>query len=205
MRLVLQVGSQHGGVARIARGKGAPLIDPVVFGEPAGAVPEWRHEAVVCARVVVEDHPKPLTPGLGDDLVHHLLRGLALQRSVAPVAVVNARRRGALQRLKRERQADDVEPLRLDLGEHVAVVAGPQAVGRMVGGFKAKPVDALQHHFAVRLINDLATAGVQRPLHTQGGPCGDQRACAGNGNEGTTGCAGDGHVSLLLGFAMVWR
>ena len=164
MRLVLEVGTDHVGRVGVARCELAPGRHPVVLGVATQPVPERVHEGVVGRRVVVEDDHQALATGLRDDDVHHLLGRLALQLGVLATAVIDAAGGGRVQHLERERHADRVEAVGLDLGEHVLVVARPQAVRGVDAGLEAEPVDALQDDLVAAGVNDGAALGLEGQL-----------------------------------------
>src|SRR5205807_6864844 len=58
-------------------------------------------------------------------------------------------------------QANGVEPILLDLIEHILPVAYLQTMRGKSTGFKAKPVDTRQLHLASRCIHQLAVKGMQ--------------------------------------------
>ena len=90
MGFVLEIKGNDMGSGGVASGHGLPGRDPVVLGEAALAVPQVVHESVVGQGVVVEDDHEAESTGLGDDGVHHLDRGLALEVSIAAVGIVDA-------------------------------------------------------------------------------------------------------------------
>ena len=119
--------------------------------------------------MVVEHDPHSLLPGVGDDLVHHLDRGEALQ--VGILGVVDAAGLGSgAQHLAGVRQPDGVEPLSRHLIDHVFVVAGPKAMRRKVGALGTEPVDAGQLNRLARRVDDLIARGTQVPGCDTTGP-----------------------------------
>ena len=188
VRLVLEVGADHVGRVGVARGQLAPGRHPVVLGVATQAIPERMHEGIVGRGVVVEDDHQALSTGLRDDDVHHLLRRLALQLGVPTAAVINAAGGGRVQHLERERHADRVEAIRLDLGEHLLVVTRPEAVRSVVAGLEAEPVDALEDDLVAAGVNDRAALRLQWQLgcSTGGANKGEQcQQCCGDADGGT--------------------
>ena len=164
MRLVLEVGADHVRRVGVARGQLAPGRHPIVLGVATEAVPERMHEGIVGRGVVVEDDHQALATSLRDDDVHHLLGRLALQLGVLAAAVIDATGGRRLEHLQRERHPDRVEAIRLDLGEHVLVVARPEAVRRVDAGLEAEPVDALQNDLVAGGVDDRAALRLEGQL-----------------------------------------
>ncbi len=167
VRFVLEVEGHDVVVVAVPLGHHLPRGDPVRLAVAVLSVPEVVHEAVIGEGVVVEDDHQTESIGLVHDDVHHLQRGLAREFGVLAPAVVNAVRGGRIHRLHGERHADRVEPEVLDLAEHVLVVAGPQAVGRMGCGLEAEPVDALPHNGLAGGVDDAIAVSVQGVRRTR--------------------------------------
>ena len=198
VRLVLEVGADHVGRVGVARGQLTPGRHPVVLGVATEAVPERMHEGIVGRGVVVEDDHQALTTSLRDDDVHHLLRRLALQLGIFAAAVINAAGGGRVQHLERERHADGVEAIRLDLGEHLLVVTRPEAVRSVVGGFEAEPVDALEDDLVAAGVHDRAALCLQWQLW-----CGTGGANKGEQCQQRCGDADCGTAAKPIGFGWV--
>ncbi len=163
VRLVLQVGADDVGLVAVAPRQRLPSRDPGVLVVAGLAIPEPVAVAVVGQRVVLEQDHEPRPRRGVDDDVHRLLRRLALQRGVLAAGEVRARdRRGGVQRLQRERQADRVEAHPPDLAHHVVEVARPQAVDDVRARLEAEPVEPLQHDRAPVAIDDLRAGRPQR-------------------------------------------
>ena len=125
MRLVLQVSPDDIGFIGIPLGERLPGTNPIRFGETVLSVPKVVHETIICLRVVIKDDHQALPCGLVNDYVHHLLWGLACQRCISTICVIDATGCRCSHRLQREGQPHGVEALGFDLRQHLLVVATP--------------------------------------------------------------------------------
>ncbi len=181
VRLVVQVGADHGGVVGVPLGHRLPVVDPGRLGDARG-VPERRLPGRR-RPVPVQDDPHPLAARVADDLVQDLQRGEPDQVRVDEV-VDPGRGRAGLDRVVRVRDAQRVvaQP---GHGVELAApgVARPQAVERLVVGLHAEPVDAGQPDGGARAVDDLVAAGVQVAGAGAAGSGGGRGGADGGGDE----------------------
>ena len=142
LRLIEQIGADHGGVAGISFCQHDPIIDPLRFGVVAVArdVPDIFVGEVVSLRgMTIEEDLQADLAGVGDHLVHALDGGEPLQVGIR--AVVDA---GggctASEHLVAEGNPESVEPERLYLIQHRAITPAPQPVDDLVSGLESEPI-----------------------------------------------------------------
>src|SRR5262249_10722893 len=111
--------------------------------------------------VMVQHDAQAELTGSGHDLIENLQPVESLQVLVDATVKRNAIGNAAGKKeLVRERQANSVIAQSFDLLEQVMIIALPQAVNYVGGGFKAKPVDARNAYWLIGLVDDLGAAGV---------------------------------------------
>ena len=123
--------------------------------------------------MVIEDDAQANRPGVSDNRVHILQRGLPDEGSVcgsaAGIGCVVAGHWVGFHHLVGERDTDHVVAEALDGVQDGLVVLCPQPVDEIVAGFESIPVDSRNTNFRAVRVENLVAAGmpVSRPL----GPC----------------------------------
>ena len=154
-----QVGADDGGVGTVAVGQQLPVLDDPRLGR-RGRIPEAVAVRAVAGlgAVVVEDDPQPDLAGMVDDpvkdLEHVEAAQIGVQRIVDPVG--HAARQ---QRLIAVGQPNGIEAQLHHLIEHGVIVAGPEAMRDIGGGFAAEPVHRVDLHRGAGGVDDLVAAG----------------------------------------------
>ena len=131
VRLVVQIGADHGRIAGIVPGQHRPVGDPLLLGVSA-LVPQpvGVGASPGAGAMVIEDDLQADLAGIGHDLVHDLQAGEAGQiRVLAEVDAVG--RAAGVKQLVGEGQTDGVEPQIRHLLHHLLVAARLQAIRRI--------------------------------------------------------------------------
>jgi hypothetical protein len=159
MRLVVQVGPDHGRLRPISACQHRPVVDPSPLGN-AIRIPELALR-ISGRPVAVENDDETSTTRSVDDVVHHLEAAPTFEVCIL-CEIDGGGHAGGLQQLVAERKADRVEAGGNDLVEHVLPISGPQAMRRKDRSLETEPVHARQANFDAAGVDEPSPFGADR-------------------------------------------